>query len=229
MAFNYLATVTLNHNSGQAVDNVVNTFAFECDGALLSADADTLAARLEAFYNETGEGASHSIGSEIGGVISRVVKPICRFYNVGGHLDGSPAGSPVFIRTFANNLDINTDSQSLPSEVALCLSFHADFGLDVEFAPGTRPRSRDRGRVYIGPLTTAGLASGSGNRAKPAPGLINAIVGAGKDLRDANDDKRWSVWSRVAARMSEVTSCSVDDAFDIQRRRGERPLAKTTM
>jgi hypothetical protein len=227
--FNYLATVTLEHRSGLVEDRVINTFSFETDAALISADADEIRDRLETFYSTTGEGAAHPISYYLGTALTRTIKPIVRLYNLGGHLDGTPAGSPVWIRTFANNLGLYGENSGLPAEVALCLSFHGDYGLDVEFAPGQRPRARDRGRVFLGPLTANTLAISSTGRVTPADTVRDAWLGAGKDLRDANDDKRWSVWSRAAARMTPVTLCSVDDAFDTQRRRGEKALARSVL
>lgn len=226
---NYIASVTIEHQNGLTRDRMVNTFAFTTAIPLLGAAADELRDRLDDFYNVGGEGSSTAIAAFLGASINRGIKPIVRFYDVTDHLAGTPAGSPVFVRTFNNNIGGSGAADSLPSECAVALSFHADFGDDVEFAPGARPRARDRGRVYIGPLTKASADTGEFGRTFPSLGVRTAILGAGKDLRDANDDMRWSVWSRTAARMRDVTSCSVDDAFDTQRRRGERALLKQTL
>jgi hypothetical protein len=37
----------------------------------------------------------------------------------------------------------------------------------------------------------------------------------------------WSVWSRKDAVLRQITQGSVDDAWDVQRRRGEDPVART--
>lgn len=227
--FNYLATVSMEHQNGLPRDRIVNTFAFECDNALLLADAEELRTRLETFYNTAGEGTSTAISAFLGACINRSVQPTVRFYEVTTHLSGSAAGSPAWTLPFTSVIGGAGGADSLPAECAVALSFHASFGLDPEFAPGARPRARDRGRVYIGPLTKAAADTGEFGRTFPSLGVRLAILGAGKDLRDANDDKRWAVWSRTAARMSPVVSCSVDDAFDTQRRRGERATAKTTL
>lgn len=227
--FNYHVTVTLEHLSGLARDRVVNSFAFESDNALLAADADDITARMQTFYNTTGEGATRPLSSYLWSSMSRATKPVVRIYDVGTHLDGTTAGSPVYTRNFPNNLGLVTASTPLPAEVALCLSFNSSYGIDAEFAPGARPRARDRGRIYFGPLGSDACTSTTANRPIPAAGVINSLLGAGKDLRDANTTIRWCTWSRKAARMSPVILCSVDDAFDTQRRRGERPIAKTSL
>jgi hypothetical protein len=229
IVFNYHASVTFEHLSGLARDRVVNTFSFEADDALLVADADDIRARLETFYNGTGEGAAQPIRYYLSSCLSRTVKPVVRIYDVGTMLGGGAAGSPTYVRNFVGNLGVPGEAVGLPSEVSLVLGFNADFGADVEFAPGARPRARDRGRVFIGPLTSGCLTTGTANRVMPSAGLINTVLGAGKDLRDANGAIRWAVWSRTAARMRPVTLVSVDDAFDTQRRRGERPLTKTSL
>lgn len=227
--FQYLCSVTLEHQSGLAIDRVVNTFCFESDVVALAADADTILARLETFYKTTGEAGTHPVAYYLSSAMSRTVKPIMRMYDITAVLNGDPMGSPRFTRNFVANLPAGGGGTNFPAEIAACLSFHGDYGLDVEFLPGERPRSRDRGRVYIGPLTTDCAATAAAGRMSLSTMFRTDLVGAGKDLRDANSTIRWAVWSRKAARTTPVTLCSVDDAFDVQRRRGEKPVVKTVL
>jgi hypothetical protein len=113
------------------------------------------------------------------------------------------------------------------------LCYHADFGTDAEFGPGgaTRPRARDRGRVYIGPLSASGCISQEATTLRPfvSDNLRNTLIDAGRRLANfAGLPATWVVWSRKAAAVHNVVALSVDDAFDTQRRRGERPNVRTT-
>jgi hypothetical protein len=201
-------TVTLAHKNGLARDSVVNSFTFRTPGDFIDPlDAGKIEAALNGFYND-------------------VHAPIVRHFDVTNDLAGTPAGSPVFMGLLTN-LDVNVSANGLPNEMALCLTAAADFGADVEFAPGSRPRARDRGRVYLGPFNTDAMeSSGPGSATVPSPGIIDVIVGAGQFLMD-DPDTEWVVWSRRAAGVKTVTSAWVDNAWDVQRRRGERPTAKT--
>lgn len=219
-------TVTLEHKSGQPRDRVVNSFTFSSVGVIGDFGFFDVNSALESFYNDTPSGTAGSIASLISGAMSRVIKPIIRHYDITAHLGGDPAGSPVAEYDFSANLDVNSGGQPLPSEVALCLTAAADFGSDVEFAPGSRPRARDRGRLYLGPLHAGVLDVGAVNEPVPSPSAINILAGAGAALRD-NANTTWCVWSRAGAIVKPVVDVWVDNAFDTQRRRGERATART--
>jgi hypothetical protein len=220
-------TVTLAHKNGLARDSVVNSFTFRTPGDFIDPlDAGKIEAALNGFYNDVHAPGSASLASKLGVSMSRTVAPIVRHFDVTNDLAGTPAGSPVFMGLLTN-LDVNVSANGLPNEMALCLTAAADFGADVEFAPGSRPRARDRGRVYLGPFNTDAMeSSGPGSATVPSPGIIDVIVGAGQFLMD-DPDTEWVVWSRRAAGVKTVTSAWVDNAWDVQRRRGERPTAKT--
>lgn len=221
------ATVTLANKSGIVRDAVVNTFTFQGAGDFVTAaDVTAIKAALSSFYNDVHAPGARALGSYFSTVLSRTVNPILRVYDIGTDLNGTPAGSPLFediLALLANNVD----GSGLPSEVALALSFHADFGADVEFGAGTRPRARDRGRVYLGPLALDAVqTTGTPMAPQPVVGVVNAALGAGASLRDA--DIGWSVWSRAAGTVKAVSVVSVDNAFDIQRRRGEKATNRVT-
>lgn len=220
-------TVTLPSVTGLSRDDVVNTFTFHQTGGILPSDLDDIFTALNQFYEATDALVLNSISSYIGPAMTRSKPVIVRFYDIDGHLNGTPAGSPVLIRGTDWSLGGSASSNGLPSEVAICLTAYADFNGDVEFGPGTRPRARDRARVYIGPLNVTAQTTAIG-RTKPDGALITNLAEAGARLARAPMGPDWVVWSRRAAATKIVTSCSVDDAFDTQRRRGERPTAKTT-
>lgn len=219
-------TATLPSITGLARDNVVNTFTFNDPLGILPADMDAIGGAVIQFYEGIDDLVLNPVSSYIGPAISRSVPVTLRYYDVDGHLNGSPAGSPVRVDSAAWTLGGSASSTGLPSEVAVVLTAYADFGADVEFGPGSRPRARDRGRVYIGPLNVTAQTTAIG-RTKPDPALITNLAEAGARLARAAMNANWVVWSRRSATTKQVTRVSVDDAFDTQRRRGERPTAKT--
>jgi hypothetical protein len=119
-------------------------------------------------------------------------------------------------------------SFSLPNEVASCLSFRGDIAGVPEESGLTRPRSRRRGRVFIGPLnsnTLAGIAPANEplfsltSREVMLDGydfLTTALAGTSANLRHG-------VYSRVNADIVPVTQVSVDGEYDTMRSRGKRP------
>lgn len=220
-------TVTFPAITGLARDNVVNSFTFSQAGGILPGDMDDIFTALNQFYEAVDALVLNPVISYIGPAVSRSAPVVVRFYDIDGHLNGSPAGSPVRINASDWSPGASASATGLPSEVAVCLTAYADFGSDVEFGPGTRPRARDRGRVYIGPLNTTAQTTAIG-RTRPDPALLTNLAEAGARLARAPMGPDWVVWSRRAAAVKNVTSVSVDDAFDTQRRRGIAPTAKVT-
>lgn len=225
MAKDVHASVTFNHVSGLPEDSVVNTFTFHTLGDdLAGVEGDAIQDLLNDFYT-LGHGTSASIGSRLGAQLSRTANPVMRLYDITGHLTGTPAGSPVRVSPLAN-LPGASDPNLLPTEVAACLSFRSDYLSDPEFAPGTRPRARDRGRIYIGPLGQNNCVAGLGGRPVPSGTLTAVILDAAQALRD-QPDAQWRVWSRARGTTDAVVEIWLDDAWDTQRRRGEAAQART--
>jgi hypothetical protein len=142
-------------------------------------------------------------------------------------LNGTAAGSPANVSSLTA-LPAALDPNPLPSEVAICLSYHGSYGSDFEFSPGQRPRQRDRGRIFVGPLIrTVVDMDGTTHRPKPSGSVQTSLQQAAARLQAALvPDITWVVWSRKNASVKAVTEVSVDDAFDTQRRRGERAIAR---
>jgi hypothetical protein len=219
------ATVTLPHRSGLARDNVINSFTFDSVDPLTADIFDEIRDALEEFYNATSAEVLVQVGRYINSSISRSSAPIVRIYDVSGHMSGAPAGSPVGTRAFAAALPSSASEIGLPNEAAVCLTMAADFGSDVEFGPGTRPRARDRARVYIGPLNVTAAQTTLGIT-RPDVDMRNNLAQSGIRLARRFATVNLVVWSRAAASTKTVTHVWVDDAFDSQRRRGERPTSR---
>lgn len=220
-----LAQVVLPSASGLPENNVVNTFAFLTPSVgIVTSEVTAVATDLAAFYTTNPGG--QAIGAYIGEHISRSLSARIKFYDLTGHLDGTPHGSPFMETTFV--LPASAVGSELPAEVAICISFQAAYGADAEFGPGTRPRSRDRGRVFIGPLTGAVLFfdATQGDVRVISTARVD-FKNAAKALRDSTTSA-WAVWSRKNAVLEPVVSVWVDDAIDIQRRRGVKPSTRTS-
>lgn len=221
-------TVALQHASGLPRDQVVNTFSFSRETDWDAGALTALETALTDFYNgvDTG-GTGRAVAEFIGPQISRTAAPVIRHYDLDGHLAGGRLGSPIRVTPMAL-LSAPMGGAPLPSEVAVCLSFHGAYGADPEFgAAGTRPRQRDRGRIYVGPMpmNIAVVATeASTSRPRVADGCADTLLHAANRLfLESTSGKTWCIWSRKNGVLKPITGVAVDDAFDTQRRRGERP------
>lgn len=224
-----LVEAVLAHKSGLPKDSVVNSFCIATPSVdYVDSEAGQAAQAVQNFYTTVPAPSTGKVSDYIGPTISRAALA-CQFkvYDLTGHLDGSAHGSPKKIVTWT--MPAGTSSSGLPSEVACAVSFHGGYVGDPEFTQsGARPRARDRGRVFIGPLiNSAGQEMGLEQSSRPtstfrillkdaANVLMNDVTGA------------WSVWSRKNATIIPVVGGWVDDSYDTVRRRGEKALGRTT-
>lgn len=220
--------VVLKNTTALVEDDVVHTFNFitPTAGAPSALELSQITGALVEFYNVDTSGGTNT-AEQISRCISRA-STACevRHFNVTAVLDGSPAGSPVAIHVFTLGAAAASSAPGLPSEVATCLSYHSDYTDRPEVGPlHTRPRARERGRIYIGPLASSLLSERTPNTPVPANFWIDHLALAATRLKD-NPNTEWAVWSRKEARMEAVVGGWVDDAFDIQRRRGETAVQR---
>lgn len=236
-----LAQVTLPHKSGLARDQIVNTFTLfgETAASSLTALADDIISFYTATNDASGD-ATHSLCNWLSPIISRVASQASvRLYDIGGHLDGSPHGSPIFSKLWT--VSGASYTTVLPTEVCVAVTMEAvgRAAAPVETPDsadaGTardRPKERLTGRIYFGPLPVESQSyEGVTGVAKVNPtlaGNLRKSVNAVHDkLKARNPDGGLGVWSRKNAQVVPLANVSTDDAFDIQRRRGERALVRT--
>jgi hypothetical protein len=111
---------------------------------------------------------------------------------------------------------------TLPPELAICVSFRAALASGVNAA-------RRRGRVYIGPLSDNAREGGGDPQVASAARI--ALAQDADDLLTASNasaDWSWGVYSRTDGILRPVVAGWVDDAFDVQRRRGLEPTTRST-
>jgi len=237
-----LASVILPNVNGLPQDRYQNDFVMQ--GSSVAAIVAVTNAGIEAFYNTAYSG--HYVGEYLSTAIDRGSgKCSINYYDITTHLDGSPHGSPVATDPFTLNAAAVTTP--LPEEVSLCMSFHGAYGTLIETgavdtaipstesardqgAPAThtgvdRPRSRLRGRIYVGPLNLQAITTS--NPVRPTSTARATIALAGGGLL-ALTTSPWAVWSRRNATVITTSTGWVDDAFDTQRRRGLKSSTRST-
>lgn len=213
----YRAQWEFAHDSGLPEDRVAMTTHWATT-QVVSIDYANMRDMLIDFWEDAGAGAALStyLSSVLTGAWSLDIYHLT---------DPSPR---VPVQSYTGALAAAPSGEAMPSEVCLCTSWLA--------APesGVAP-ARLRGRNYIGPLDTSALASSGG---VPDPNFLADVVRASDALASAADASvTWDfvIYSTVlpgtsgaGTRANKVVSGFVDNAFDTQRRRGERASARTT-
>jgi len=122
---------------------------------------------------------------------------------------GVDGGTPEFVKSYA----FVGNGAAAPSEVALCLSYSS-----VDAAAGP---PRGRGRIYIGPFSAGGE--------RPSAFQVTSVLALGQAIASVGSagNTTWKMFSKTENAFRKIESISVDDAWDIQRRRGLKPLART--
>ena len=126
--------------------------------------------------------------------------------------------APVLERTWS--FPSAPAGNALPQEVAKCVSFQGAPESGVS-------QARRRGRVYIGPLDVACLATDG----RPINTFLAALGTAATALLAASDaatDWIWTVFSSSTGDSSPITNGWIDNAWDTQRSRGITATARQT-
>jgi hypothetical protein len=109
-----------------------------------------------------------------------------------------------------------TPGATIPRELAVCLSFY-----------GEHNRPRNRGRLYIPWCCMTTSSASLENR--PSVSTRTAVGSFAPVFANAGGlDVQWIVWSRANQAATQVQNWFVDDEWDIIRKRGLRPSARTT-
>lgn len=230
-----LCTATFEHVSGLPEDRVVMSFPFT---STVGNDIDQggIAAGLIGEFFATATTLGTKVGEYLSPELSRAVSHTVDTYSLDGHLDGSPHGSPI--RSDVISLP-NPGSTMLPGECAVVMTTRASGWATAAVEtpdgadPGTevdRPKQRHSGRMYFGPLCQVGVLDPASGRARVADGFRSVLAAAAVRLQDNayNVDLAWCVWSRKDAIFRLITDVQVDNAFDMQRKRGVAATSRTT-
>lgn len=211
MADHAWCQVAFERTTRLPVDQVVNVFHFQC-ATTVEAAAPTLGTELAVFY--TGVQAT---GFPVAKFMSHALTGVAhvKIYRKSGQF----LGPPVYQSTFDIAGFMGT-GRDLPAEVALCLSYRK--------VPVTgETERRQRGRIYVGPLTIDALNTGStAGDMRPNPETMATIRQAGGGLMDNVIGADWCVYSPTSGQLKIIDEVSTDDAFDTQRRRGADPTTR---
>ena len=182
---------------------VSNSWCFRLDAS--AGSGAILTPLLKAFYD--------SLVSYYSPVITQNGHEI-KYSLLPGVMPNYPFDTDIF------NLGAAPAGGKLPDEVAVCLSFQG------QKAAGA-PQARRRGRVYLGPLDTAAATDN-----RPATAFLTAIGNAATTLKAnttaVGGTAAWCIWSVADQVEVPVDNGWIDNAFDVQRRRGVLPTSRTT-
>lgn len=204
--------------SGIPRDNCVNTFHFTGEGPLDETVAQELVDRVSSFYNFTGGGQTVTVDTYMATAGMMNPREQFKVYDI----TGAPPHAPVLDTTPVPPTVNATVPKSLPNEVALALSYAGAPG------PGLNP-ARRRGRIFLGPVSEVGLAS-AGGLSRPTSNFVQNLAEAGKRFWGLCNAAGWPwcIHSQTDGTFIPVATCSVDDAWDVQRRRGLAPTYRFT-
>lgn len=220
MVDHFRSMISFQLMSGLPEDRIVNTFHFRNDGALTPgiAAANANEAVREFFFD----------------AVAPATVPIVGYLNfaqitgaeiVGYDLGQAPPRAPISPLTVSStDLAKASTAGGPPFEVAACVSWRTNV-----IAPKTGTAGKTgRGRNYLGPLTVASSTGGG------EPTLGGGISVAFRDAIKAaalrlfqNTTMTLVVLSKKYAQADEVVGGWVDNAPDIQRRRGPQATART--
>lgn len=204
----HLFTMTFQSDSELPRDSMVNTFYFEGGGS----DPENVGDMLYDFYQEQPTDSTFSIAEAMTTTALTGVVTI-KGYDLA---DPQPR-APIYDDT--RTLTGLGVGDALPTEVALVLSYRADYESGV-------PAARKRGRIYLG-----GLQAGYNVAGRPTSTLCSNIAKSARDLLvAANSSVSWS-WVQYSQTLevgSAVQAGFVDNAWDTQRRRGTEANDRVT-
>lgn len=205
------AQLILNGTSGLPEDRFVTTWAFGAQDGPTPTDTqiDTVSGALAVFLTAAGTGQTRSMAAYLG---THVASPATiKIYRLG---DPPPRDPTTY------DVPHTTGTGAMPAELALCGSFYASSN-----APSRR------GRIYWGPLSSSGNVfdgAATDGDARPALDFREDLLAALATLRDdvEIESTPWCVLSGTDGVLRRITNLWVDDAFDIQRRRGLAPTSR---
>lgn len=213
------------------LDPSSNSWVFAVSPGDTTPDTGLMVDAAVSFYNAVGTGMTNTISAYLAASVSRAANACtAKVYDISTHLNGGPKGSPVYVRNFTL-ASAALSTSGLPAGACSTLSFKGAYGTDVEFGTGARPRARDRGRLYIGPLCTSAVdTETTSNRVKLTTAyMANLALSAEHNILNGTNGTaghlfNWNVWSRKNAALKVVTDGWIDDRPDYQRRREDLGL-----
>lgn len=210
----HMFQVTIPYYTGLPEDVVTNTWhaQFNSPTSPLTSDFANMADNLRVFYEQT---------YTTPGSMAKYARPALTSLKVYDMDDPKPR-APRYSVPMPISVTSDPTNSNLPSEVAVCLSYRATYQSGV-------PQASQRGRVFLGAIGSAFLDPGLASTFPKITVANQQNVGnRGNQFLQAclTDGWTWVVSSRKRDEMFVVTGGWVDDAFDTQRRRGQKPAVR---
>lgn len=239
-----LLVVTMPNKDGDPKDTVKMSFAF--DDA--SANPAIFTWCTDLFEHNFGTNALH------GYIASCIDWPQATMdqYDLTGHLDGSPHGSPVASAGPGSFVPPGAPDMSGANQTAMVIGFQAagyataptvtgsgevptpeqaqDYGAPATHIGNLKGKARQAGRIYFGPLAQSSIANDANNNPVVAGAILVDAAAAFTALKSggANDHGlHWSVWSRRDAVLRHVTQGWMDHGVKTRRTREFVPNLRT--
>jgi hypothetical protein len=206
------AQVTLPYTTGLPEDVATNTLYFT---NVLPFDEADLSGLVDALVNiYVAETAGVSFSKVASTALSRGVDACTvDIYD----LEDLPPRQPIHTGRFTLPYGVTAGDQDLPHEAAICVSFRGD-----PFPP--IPPARARGRVFMGPWVASVNAAG-----RPTTAVRTMLANAFDAMWAAlGPPFTWVVHSTVSNQDTAVEETWIDNAWDTQRRRGNKPSSRIT-
>lgn len=216
MATTYAFAVKFPGTGGLPADTMVNTWHFTRVPGPVT-DYDNVRDMLKDFYTKVPSGETNRISTYMSQYAFATNTPTVAV--VAYNLDDPAPRAPVYQSSFV--LTPTSTNTQLPSEVAICASFRTEVQSGVDMR-------RRRNRIYLPGLTNTTLVQGTGR----VLGAFQTIVAKSlKELAEASNASvnwGWVVRSPTDNQCFTVKYVWVDDAYDIQRRRGLKPTTRVS-
>jgi hypothetical protein len=225
------AIVIMPYVSGRPEDVAINVLHFDFGpGALTESVADTIKLHVNELFNTAPpNGASGLTAVAVSAYLSNALTRVADACSIKVYDMGTPEPRIPITRTWTLLASNSTTSNEMPAEVALAVSFY-----------GGQNVPRKRGRIYFGPFHIS-TTTDDATTQRALPGIIvrESLGGAVKRLiqKPANP-VNLTVFSRGLYTVNGVkqtpvpgtsyiaTAGWVDDAWDTQRRRGQKATTR---
>lgn len=225
-------------------DNISMSMYFEATGSDANIDfgtAETPQTAIAGFFNSVTTGQTNALALYVSKAVSRGTNACSiQWTDITAHLDGTPAGAAFRTDTFT--LSAGSTGLDLPGQVAACCAYRAAYGTDLEHGAGTvslpssesaqdqgapathlgttRPRARDRGRFFFGPVNAAAVGTNGIMLAQFLTDLSAALALLTTTFNSGGANQFNMVqWSRRNAQVKPIGLVYVDEGWATQRRR----------
>lgn len=226
----------MRKNGGIGADAVVNVWHVQHLLPLDQSHANKITGEIGAFYTRLAPHLGQSLSRGLVHTVDLAT------LTPGAAGPGDDTVSVLEWTAKFNLTTVGTGVQSLPSEVACCLSFQGETADIPEEEGATRPASRRRGRLYIGPFmsnvsTIEEKAPSLASYVSPTlrTNILNSYETCVENMNSLAgpngmaDVVRHVIYSPTTGLTWPVQDAWVDDTFDIVRSRGEKTTARTSV